>query len=138
VSPAEEPSHTYTSAGTVTVSLTVTGPGGTDTELKPEYVVVSHEPIIANFSADPTNGPAPLSVQFIDDSAGTITLWLWDFGDGTTSTLPGPTHVYTQAGLFDVSLIVTGPVGSDTETKAEYIAVWAKYRVYLPMVIRNQ
>lgn len=52
-----------------------------------------------------------------------ITYW-WDFGDGKTSTVPNPTHVYAQDGSYTVTLTVTDTDGdSDTETKVEYITV---------------
>ena len=77
----------------------------------------------AAFSADPTSGCAPLTVNFTDESTGDITSWSWDFGDGSTSTEQNPTHTYNSAGSYTVSLTVTGPGGSDTETKADYITV---------------
>ena len=78
---------------------------------------------VAKFSGSPTNGPCPLSVYFTDESTGTIDSWYWDFGDGETSTEQNPTHTYNSTGYFTVSLTVTGPGGSDTETKEDYIHV---------------
>jgi PKD repeat protein/uncharacterized protein YfaP (DUF2135 family) len=52
-----------------------------------------------------------------------ITSWLWNFGDGSTSTLQNPSHTYTTAGVYNVSLTVGGTTGSDTETKNGYITV---------------
>jgi PKD repeat protein len=83
----------------------------------------AQSPPVADFSASPTNGSAPLSVTFTDASSGTITAWSWTFGDGGTSTAPSPTHAYGANGTYDVSLTVTGPGGSDTETKTGYIVV---------------
>ena len=57
-----------------------------------------------------------LSVGFADASSNNPTDRLWDFGDGSTSTEPSPTHVYATDGEFTVSLTVTGPGGSDSET----------------------
>jgi PKD repeat protein len=54
---------------------------------------------------------------------GEITGWEWDFGDTGTSALQNPTHTYQDAGDYTVSLTVTGPGGSDTETKVDYIHV---------------
>jgi PKD repeat protein len=136
-STAQHPTHTYTLTGAFTVSLTASGPGGSDTEVKAGYIQVSDEPIIANFTAQPTSGPAPLTVQFTDGSAGDITSWQWAFGDGGTSTLPNPTHVYATAGTYTVMLMVSGPEGSDTETKARYITVQGGHSIYLPIVLRN-
>ncbi|UCG57711.1 MAG: S8 family serine peptidase [Phycisphaerales bacterium] len=77
--------------------------------------------IEAKFTAEPTTNDIPLGVQFIDQSTGDITSWLWDFGDGETSTLQNPIHAYGDARLYTVSLTVTGPAGSDTETKENFI-----------------
>jgi PKD repeat protein len=118
------PSHTYVNSGTYTVSLTATGPGGTDTETKTNYITVTEPPPpVANFSGSPTSGVKPLTVQFADASTGQITSRSWNFGDGQTSTLTNPSHTYVNSGTYTVSLTATGPGGTDTETKTNYIAV---------------
>jgi len=120
----QNPSHTYTLAGTYAVSLTVTGPDGSDTETKIDYIfVTTPTPPLAGFVGSPLNGAAPLSVSFTDQSSGSITSHNWDFGDGGTSTEQNPSHTYTLAGTHAVSLTVTGPLGSDTDTKIDYITV---------------
>ena len=89
------------------------------------------------FSADVLNGEAPLTVQFSDQSSGDVTGWLWDFGDGNTSTLQHPEHVYGEAGVYSVALLISGPGGSDLETKVGYIVVYPgdiTYSVTLPLV----
>ena len=78
---------------------------------------------VADFTTSPTSGGAPLTVQFTDTSAGDITRWLWNFGDSLTSAHRNPTHEYATAGTYTVTLTVTGPAGSDTETKAGYIVL---------------
>lgn len=123
----KNPSHTY-GAGTYTVSLTVTGPAGSDTKTRTDYITVSPPPPpapVADFSASPTSGVVPLTVQFTDKSSGTITGWSWDFGDGSTSTQRNPRHTYTTVDTFTVILTVGGPGGADTETKSDYIKVKA-------------
>jgi PKD repeat protein len=120
-STAQNPSHTYTSAGTYTVSLTVTGPGGSDTLTRTNYISVSEPPPVAGFTGTPTSGLAPLNVNFSDTSSGAITTWSWTFGDGGTSTVQNPSHTYTAVGTYTVSLTVTGPGGSDTLTRTDYI-----------------
>ncbi|MFT5291503.1 MAG: PKD repeat protein, partial [Planctomycetota bacterium] len=78
----------------------------------------------AGFTASVTSGTAPLFVVFSDASTGTgISSWFWDLGDGTTSTLAFPAHIYTFGGSFDVSLTVTGSNGMDTETIVDFIVV---------------
>lgn len=79
----------------------------------------------ANFTASPTAGLPPLSVQFSDLSTGNVTQWWWSFGDGGTSTQKNPSHSYTQVGVYSVSLTVYGPDGSDTLAKTDYISVFS-------------
>lgn len=82
-----------------------------------------HEPIAvaASFTAAPQSGVAPLQVQFTDTSTGAPTAWLWDFGDGTTSTEKHPVHTYTAAGTYSVSLTASNPAFSDTATRIDLI-----------------
>ena len=77
------------------------------------------------FTATPRCGGAPLSVTFTDQTIPihTITSWLWDFGDGNTSSERNPTHEYQQDGVYDVSLTVTSGTIADGLTKAQYITV---------------
>lgn len=121
----QNPAHVYTSMGAYDVRLIVTGPGGVDTLVRSGYIQVA-TPVaapVAGFSGTPTSGMAPLSVQFTDESQNEVTSWLWDFGDGDTSTEQNPVHQYGEIGTYDVRLIVTGPGGSDTLTRAGYIQV---------------
>ncbi|MEE8392489.1 MAG: PKD domain-containing protein [Anaerolineae bacterium] len=122
----QHPTHTYTLTGTFTVSLTASGPGGSDTVVKTHYIRVGDKPIVAHFSAYPTSGPDPLTVQFTDESAGTVTAWQWDFGDGVTDTQPSSIHVYTRTGTHTVSLTVSGPDGTDEETRTDYVRVYGR------------
>jgi PKD repeat protein len=80
-------------------------------------------PPTADFAASPAQGIAPLGVAFTDLSTGDVTRWHWDFGDGQFTNDSEPTHVYTSAGSYTVSLALMGPGGSDVETKVEYIKV---------------
>lgn len=89
----------------------------------------STAPLTADFTATPTTGETPLTVQFTDQSVGNISSWLWDFGDGSTSSAQNPTHTYTSSGNFTVSLTITGLGGSDTEIKENYISVTRKASV---------
>ncbi len=81
------------------------------------------EPPVANFSAQPRTGEGLLNVQFSDRSTGSITSWLWYFGDGTTSDEQNPTHEYENVGSYSIRLHVIGPDGADTEIKQDYINV---------------
>ncbi|MGB6032797.1 MAG: PKD domain-containing protein, partial [Bacteroidota bacterium] len=121
-STTQSPSHTYNAAGIYEVSLTVTGPGGSDTESKTGYITVSTSPV-ADLSGTPTSGNAPLTVNFTDLSTGGPTSWSWDFGDGGSSTTQNPSHQYSAAGTYTISVTATNGCGSTTETKTGYVTV---------------
>jgi PKD repeat protein len=128
------PTHTYTTAGSYTVTLTVGDGVDSNTVTRTNYIAV-YTPVQVDFTASPTSGIAPLTVVFTNTSTGDYTTSLWDFGDGITSTLTSPTHTYTAAGVYTVTLTASGPGGSDTEVKAGYITV--RYSVYLPLIMRQ-
>lgn len=73
---------------------------------------------IVDFYSDVVYGFTPLAVQFNDASTGTPSSWLWDFGDGDTSTLQDPLHTYDTPGIYTVSLTADGL----TSTKTNYLA----------------
>lgn len=79
-------------------------------------------------SADPTSSCLPVVVNFSDSSfsgnpADTISSWLWNFGDGTTSTLQNPVHTYTQAGTYVVWLSVTTYGGCENNNSSTPIII---------------
>ncbi|MGD9900772.1 MAG: S8 family serine peptidase, partial [Calditrichaceae bacterium] len=80
---------------------------------------------VAGFSGTPITGCGPLAVQFTDESTGNVTDWSWDFGDGGSSGLQNPDHQYADPGKYTVALTVTGDGGTDSETKTDYITVYA-------------
>jgi len=121
----QNPIHKYSKTGKYTVSLTVKNAAGSNTTTKKDYIKVLTKPV-ANFSASPTSGKAPLTVSFTDTSAGIPTGWKWNFGDGTTSTNKNPIHKYSKAGMYTVSLTVKNALGSNTATKTDYIKVVIK------------
>ena len=108
------PSHAFQNPGIYFVKLIVTAFGCVDSLSQAISIVVP----AANFVANPDSASCPpLLVYFTDMStpAGYVSSWAWNFGDGSTSVLPNPIHLYTQAGSYNVSLIVTAPTGcSDT------------------------
>jgi PKD repeat protein len=125
----QSPSYTYAAAGSYTVNLTVTGPGGSDSEVKTGYIKVtgsSPGKPVAAFSASPASGKAPLTVTFTDKSNNMPTKWKWSFGDGASSTIQNPKHKYSKAGKYTVTLTVTNAKGSNTVTETDYIKVIAK------------
>ena len=62
-------------------------------------------------------------ISFFDNSTGSPTSWLWDFGDGNISTEQNPTHVYGAMGGYTVNLTVKNAVGSNTTSKYGYALI---------------
>jgi len=85
-----------------------------------EKSVASIEPA---FSVNTSTGSAPLLVQFTDESTGDITSWNWNFGDGTTSTEQSPSHTYTTAGKYSVTLEITDGTNTKVSTHVNGIYV---------------
>jgi len=112
------PAHTYQRSGRYTVSLTVDTAGVTKTETKYDYIVATGAaptPIpapVAESWANTTKGPAPLVVAFTDESTGSPCGWVWEFGDGATSSEQNPVHTYTAPGVYLVNLTVFAASGS--------------------------
>ncbi len=117
---------TYMSAGG-TVRLRIRGCTGGSFTLYHDTVrlrlTMAGSAPVANFTASPTSGTAPLTVNFTDGSSQTPTSWSWNFGDSSTSTSQNPSHQYTSANTYTVSLTATNAYGSDGETKTDYITV---------------
>jgi len=134
----QNPSHTYMSSGIYDVMLTVSNDAGSDTHVDAGYIVAAG--FVADFAASPTGGEAPLEVSFIDQSSGypdAPTGWLWDFGDGNTSTEQNPTHTYTQNGVYTVTLEVESISGSDTLVVSNFIIVFDIFETYLPLILKD-
>ena len=106
-------STTGTTVGAYPVSILVSD-CTTGTNSKDVTITVSNT--IARITPDTTIGAAPLTVNF--SSAGSADLasnpltYLWDFGDGSTSTAPNPSHIFVNPSLYRPKLTVTGPLGS--------------------------
>ncbi len=126
---AQNPSYTYTTAGTYTVKLMVTGPGGSDDETKTGYITVT-APVkpFAAFIGTPTSGYAPLAVQFTDQSSNAPTSWKWEYRKGSGgwtqfSTDQNPALTFTGTGTYRIRLTAANAAGTDTLTKNNYIIV---------------
>jgi len=76
------------------------------------------EPVIAMFSADTTNGPAPLTVRFRDESLGPVDAWTWSFGTGEGSEERNPSHTYGEPGTYRVTLAVRRSGAADDTSSA--------------------
>ena len=94
--------------------------------------------ITSNFTATPVAGEAPLSVQFTDTSLGSPVARARDFGDGSIATTQSPAHVYSRAGSFNVTLVVTDGAGlTDTETKVAFVGITVPNIYSVPSEYRN-
>ncbi len=120
---ATNPTISYNAAGTYTISLVVTDRNGCKDTASQNVVVAD---VMPSATASVNLGCRALTVQFTDNSTSypdTITNWLWNFGDGNTSNIPSPTHVYTQNGTFTVTLTVTNTQGCSRTITVDQITV---------------
>jgi len=126
-STSKNPTYTYASPGTYTVNHTVSGTGGTDSEVRTNYITVTVSAVpVADFTANRTTGTQPLAVQFTDTSTGTgISAWTWDFNNDmiVDSTSQNPTYIYASPGTNTVNHTVSGTGGTDSEVRTNYITV---------------
>ncbi len=114
----QNPVHTYDIAGDYDVTLTI-GKDNTTDEIT-QTISISQE-LKAQFSMDPTSGNAPLNVTFYNSSTGSPDSYEWDFGDGTTSTDASPTHTFSTAGDYTVTLTVEKEGNTDETSKMIHV-----------------
>ena len=101
----QNPQHTYAVGGFHSVSLTITTADGcTYTTMQSNSVYF--EPFGANFYGVPNGTTFPMIVDFFANSVG-ATGWIWDFGDGGSSTQENPQHLYNVGGAYNVTLTIT-------------------------------
>lgn len=115
------PSHAFSSEGTFNVQLVVASDSGcTDTLVKQVTVYPSPEADFVN------NSECTVDSVFLSDisviSSGTIVQWFWDFGDGNSSSVQNPAHVYASLGNYSVTLVVVSDAGC-TDTVLQGISV---------------
>jgi PKD repeat protein len=113
-SSAQNPSHAYSSGGTYTVTLQVSN--GTYTKSTSKSITVL-APITIDFTFNPSTPAVNQDVVFANQTSGSVDSYLWNFGDGSTSTAKDPTHKFTSAGSFTVTLTATNAKGSKTKSK---------------------
>jgi PKD repeat protein len=114
MSAEQNPMHAYLSAGIYNACLTVAASCGSDTSCVSITVEALCVTPVASFTADLPVTVVGEMIHFTDTSTGTIDSWLWDFGDGTTSSQQNPAHIYDSPGLYNVCLTASGPCGTDT------------------------
>src|SRR5690606_7634870 len=121
-------SHTYTTPGEYTATLTVTDDhGATDTATVVVTVIANQAPT-AVINASPQEGPRALPVQFdgtasVDPEGDPLT-YAWDFGDGSNGSGPTPMHTYTTAGEYTATLVVADDRGKSSAPVSIGITVY--------------
>ncbi len=118
------PTHEYLNTGNYNISLSISNAAGCSNVLtKTAYINVIPRSV-PRFTATNNNScTLPLNVSFTSSSTG-ATSYLWDFGDGNTSTQASPSNTYTTAGSYTVRLITTNAAGcSDTMIRTSYVNI---------------
>ncbi len=125
------PTHVYLRPGTFTVRLTVVGLGGSTNVVKNGIITISTKPE-ANFDVLNNFVVPDERVVFNNNSRGAIR-YLWQFGDGDTSSLETPEHKYLQSGRYTVTLIAYNANGcADTFAIRDVIEVEKTARILIP------
>ncbi|WP_167619669.1 PKD domain-containing protein [Maribellus sediminis] len=140
LSTEKNPSITYNTPGSFTVSLTATNADGSSTKTATQYInVTAKTPPLANFTATTTSVEEGSSVQFTDLSDNNPYEWQWNFPGGTanSTTIKNPSVTYSTAGTYDVSLTVTNDDGSDNITMTGFVTVTEKQKVVLNPPVAN-
>ena len=119
----ENPVVTYNTAGTYSVTLTVSNDTETDDITMDDYITVNS--LEAVFETDETDICNEVQVQFTDNSTCDATTWAWTFegGDPATSTEQNPVITYAIGGTYDVTLTVTNANGDNELVKEDYMVV---------------
>lgn len=132
----KNPAHTFTTAGSYDVKLTVTRDAATASST--QVLNVGGVPN-ADFEGAPTQVNTNEAVKFTDKSSNSPTSWSWNFGDTATSTIQNPTHSYQLKGIYTVSLMARNANGKDTETKTSYINVGVPPKAeFIPVIVPYQ
>lgn len=116
-------SHIYQQAGTYNFQVNVSDSNGCAGSCNGTVVIATK--LKAAFSASITSGCAPLIVDFSNTSIYAIT-YHWDFGDGSSSVQENPTHLYSNPGLYTVTLMAFGASGTDISSVSNQVYVYPK------------
>lgn len=125
-STSKNTTHTYTTIGTFNVNHRVINDSTVIWSNTTGAVTTLGGSVTANFTANITSGDYPLPVQFTDTSTyinATPSSWYWTFGDGFTSTLQNPSHVYSNVGTYSVNFTTNTDYGSSSLLRSGYINV---------------
>jgi len=115
VSTQQHPVVIYPVSGFYTISLTVSDASTNDISTVVDYIKVYEKPL-ADLSVGITTFCVPFEVDFLDESnySNNIVSWMWDFGDGGSSSIQNPTYEYEESGLYTVSLSVIDDKGCES------------------------
>lgn len=130
---AVNPTHTYFEPGIYSVSLTASNAfNQSTTEIKSQIIEVFETPLV-QFDVRPAIVFVPDNPIFTNNQSIGATSFLWDFGDGTTSTEQEPTHFYQEEGFYDITLIGANTLGcADTLTRASLVEGQQNGRLLIP------
>ena len=112
--------------GTTLVTLVVRGPGGTNEISKQLSAFPRYAPVGVRIAASRVSGNAPLSVQFTNLSKGDVRAWLWEFGDGHTSTNANPQHTFASSTNYIVAVTAYPWDGNQAPPRAQVTIKAAK------------
>ncbi len=133
VASEKNPAIELAEAGTTLVTLVVHGPGGTNEASKQISVSPRFAPVNLKVEASRLSGKTPLSVQFTNRSTGDVRAWLWEFGDGHTSTNANPQHTFLNATNYGVAVTAYPTDANQSPVRARFTIkavkpwpVWAK------------
>jgi gliding motility-associated-like protein len=103
---ATGPAHQYMATGNYTIKLTITTAGGCTESVELVNGIRTGTPPLSNFAVTSTDACASdaINFSFTPTTPPTADEWLWDFGDGNTSSLENPTHTYADSGYFSVTV----------------------------------
>jgi len=131
----KSPIHEYTANGRYKVRLTAATPNCRNTTLYDEAKTISVGIPTVDFSANTTEGLAPLIVSFTGTGTNSPTSWSWSFDDGGTSTEQNPTYMYNDGGTHSVTLTATNAIGSGSKIRSNYIIALKGIQIESQMTI---
>lgn len=115
----QNPSHNYSSSGSYTVTLYAFSGACVDTSI--HIVTILGNSISSNFSANTVCQNSPTSFSASSPDSASITAWSWNFGDGTSGTGQYVNHTYSNAGTYNVTLIVFGGPGGTCKDSIKHV-----------------
>ena len=131
---AVDPDYTYQRPGLYSVTLSATNELGDTVRLTKELIIEVLDNPVSQFAVYPTT-PINVSAEILytDNRSRNATEYLWDFGDGTTSTEPEPQHLYSREGTFSISLIARNGNGcADTTVVTSAVTTVNNGKLLIP------